>query len=150
MSFLKKKMCISGMPLAAKAAPMTFDGPIAVDDEASHHPHDKFELSNYYDDYNHDDDDDDLQEKQKDSYQGEEEEEEEEPEHVDYDELLQQAAQWKATMQGALDTVYKLRIESAMTLDTFAMMYPASSHVEHQGNDDEKQNAATAAESHRQ
>ena len=136
-------MGFSGIPPAAEAAP--FDGTNAVDEEESHPPHGKHELSNYYDDDNHDDDI--LQDKQDSSYQ-DDEEEEDEPQHVDYEGLLQQAAEWKATMQSDLDKVYKLRIESAITLDTFAMMYPANLVNQNDDDDEDKYKAATAAESH--
>lgn len=145
MSFLKKKMGFSGIPPAAEVAP--FDGTNAVDDEeASHPPCGKHELSNYYDDDNQDDDI--LRDKQDASYQ--DDDEEDEPEHVDYEGLLQQAAEWKATMQSDLDKVYKLRIESAITLDTFAMMYPTNrvDQNDDDEDDDGKNNAATAADSH--
>ena len=57
-----------------------------------------------------------------------------------YQGLLKRAAHWKTTLHCVLDTVYKLRIEAAITLDKFAMMYPTQSvgdETQGQGGDDD-------------
>lgn len=43
---------------------------------------------------------------------------------LDYEDLMNQAAKWKASLSTTLDQVYKLRVESAILLDKFAMLYP--------------------------
>ena len=61
---------------------------------------------------------------------------ENEPEEsLDYERLMAQSIQCKATMHGILDQVYKMQIQAAVALDTFAMMYPTRNL--RSGNDDD-------------
>lgn len=64
-----------------------------------------------------------------------------------YQGLLKQAARWKTTLHGVLDTVYKLRIEAAITLDKFDMMYPTQTLIDESqsGDDDDNEMNVDAA-----
>lgn len=141
MPTINTNMSLFDSPPSAKAkAP-----PTALDDEED--PHGNYELTSSYMEYEDLDGENSSQHKQDSSYQ---DTEGDDAEFVDYNGILKQATVWKATMQGVLDTVYKLRIEAAITLDTFAMMDPESNlgQDEEDGKDKSGDMASPESRSH--